>query len=97
MIKIINSVGKTHRDVLLVIVDHLLRVEHYKSENKMDIHNLSVVWGPSLLWLPDFFQGENLLKSSANAVRVMEMVLNSYKEYGSSPKVTVFFKSFVVS
>lgn len=84
--KIEQAVGKlpkSHRDTFLTFVHHLLRVEKYKDENKMDLHNLSVVCGPSLLWFPESCSSENLLKNSANAVRVMELVLNVYKDLSS--------------
>lgn len=81
--QIINRLPKSHRDTFLTFVQHLLRVEEYKEENKMDLHNLSVVCGPSLLWFPESCLSENLLKNSANAVRVMELVLNVYKQLSS--------------
>lgn len=80
---IVNKLPKSHRDTFLTFVHHLLRVEKYKDDNKMDLHNLSVVCGPSLLWFPDSCMNENLLKNSANTVRVMEFVLNVYKESSS--------------
>lgn len=81
--QIINKLDKSHKDTFLSFVYHLLKVEEHKEENKMDLHNLSVVCGPSLLWFPDSCMSENLLKNSANAVRVMELILNVYKELSS--------------
>lgn len=81
--QIINKLPNCHRETFLMFIHHLLRVEEYKEENKMDLHNLSVVCGPSLLWFPHSCTSENLLKNSANAVRVMELVLNIYKDLSS--------------
>lgn len=81
--QIINKLPKSHRDTFLSFVYHLVKVEEHKEENKMDLHNLSVVCGPSLLWFPDSCLSENLLKNSANAVRVMELILNVHKELSS--------------
>lgn len=70
---------ESHRETLLAIVNHLIKVERYKDDNKMDLYNLSVVWGPSLIWFPDKTLNENVLKTSSDAVKVMEMILNVYK------------------
>lgn len=87
--QIINKLPKSHKETFLAFVHHLLKVEEHKEENKMDLHNLSVVCGPSLLWFPDSCSSENLLKNSANAVRVMELVLNVYKELSSQKKLAM--------
>lgn len=81
--RLVSKLPKSHKDTFLFVINHLLKIELYKDENRMDLHNLSVVWGPSLFWFPESCNSENLLKNSTNTVRVMELVLNTYRRLSS--------------
>ncbi|XP_026473327.1 rho GTPase-activating protein 15-like isoform X2 [Ctenocephalides felis] len=41
-----------NRDTLQHLVAHLIRVTECSQANRMHVNNLSIVWGPSLMWIP---------------------------------------------
>ncbi|KAF2900843.1 hypothetical protein ILUMI_05382 [Ignelater luminosus] len=92
---IISKMEKPHKRTLLTLLEHLLKVESHSEENKMDTYNISIVWGPTLIWPPDNCH-ENILLSHTNANKVIELLLNVYKRSNevpykqeSSPKLSV--------
>jgi hypothetical protein len=46
------SVPPLHRATLQLLLRHLLRVTAEKEHNRMQIPNLSIVFGPTLMWPP---------------------------------------------
>ena len=42
----------SHQAVLNILLRHLLKVTGFKEFNRMEILNLSIVFGPSLMWPP---------------------------------------------
>lgn len=81
---IISKMEKPHRRTLLTLLEHLLKVESHCEENKMDTYNISIVWGPTLIWPPDNCH-ENILLSHTNANKVIELLLNVYKRSNEVP------------
>ncbi|KAB0799280.1 hypothetical protein PPYR_07160 [Photinus pyralis] len=78
-----SKMDKAHKTTLLTLLDHLLKVEAHSEENRMDAYNISIVWGPTLIWPPDNCH-DNILLSHTNANKVVELLLNVYK-ISSSP------------
>lgn len=81
--QLVNKMEKAHKVTLLTLLDHLLKVEAHSEENRMDAYNISIVWGPTLIWPPDNCH-DNILLSHTNANKVVELLLNVYK-IASSP------------
>ncbi|KAF5272807.1 hypothetical protein FQA39_LY07834 [Lamprigera yunnana] len=76
---VINKMDKAHKKTLTTLLDHLIKVESYNEENRMDIYNISIVWGPTLIWPPDNSY-DNILLSHTNANKVIELLLNVHKK-----------------
>lgn len=49
---IVLSMPPAHRSTLAVLINHLIRVTQMKEFNRMQIPNLSIVFGPTLMWPP---------------------------------------------
>ncbi|XP_025016991.1 rho GTPase-activating protein 12 isoform X2 [Tetranychus urticae] len=48
--KLVNQLPKCNYHTLLFLLKHLLRVVQYKDKNRMQIQNLSIIFGPTLMW-----------------------------------------------
>ncbi|KAF5271136.1 hypothetical protein FQR65_LT17716 [Abscondita terminalis] len=86
---VVNKMDKAHKRTLLALVEHLLKVESYNEENRMDVYNISIVWGPTLIWPPDNCF-DNILLNHTNANKVVELLLNVYKKNDFSQKTPTF-------
>ncbi|KAK4877935.1 hypothetical protein RN001_010441 [Aquatica leii] len=84
---IVNKMDKAHKRTLLTLLDHLLKVESCNEENRMDVYNISIVWGPTLIWPPDNCY-DNILLSHTNANKVVELLLNVYKRNEPTNKLS---------
>lgn len=83
-----KDLSYSHKETLLFLLNHMLKVIKNKLENKMSVHNLAIVWGPSLIFDPDN-NSENLLKHSNNANIVICLLINWYKaESGKVEPIT---------
>ena len=54
-----------HRATLTALLRHLLRVVEQKESNRMQIPNLAIVFGPTLMWPPPS-SGTAILQSQQN-------------------------------
>lgn len=74
----IKRLPEAHLQIMFVLFDHLLAVVKHKEENKMDIYNLSVCWGPTLV----FFKQpcKDLVSQSADATKFIELLLTFYRD-----------------
>ncbi|QQP41148.1 Rho GTPaseactivating protein 12like, partial [Caligus rogercresseyi] len=50
--EILSKMTPPHRATLLCLLRHLDRVTEFKESNRMQIHNLAIVFGPTLMWPP---------------------------------------------
>jgi hypothetical protein len=48
----IASLPQAHRATLAYLLRHLIRVTELKETNRMQIPNLAIVFGPTLMWPP---------------------------------------------
>ena len=62
-----SNMAPSHQAVLNILLRHLLKVTGFKEFNRMEILNLSIVFGPSLMWPPI----ENNLRNSFFAANYM--------------------------
>jgi hypothetical protein len=74
---IVNKLPHPNRATLLYIIRHLLKVCQHKEHNKMDFHNLSICWGPSLITLPD--NCTDLVTQTTEFTRIVEDLLLHYE------------------
>ncbi|XP_055712401.1 active breakpoint cluster region-related protein isoform X2 [Phlebotomus papatasi] len=49
LLTIFNELPQPNKDTINFILDHLIRVHQQEAENKMSLHNLAMVFGPTLL------------------------------------------------
>uniref|UniRef100_A0A7G3AQH7 Putative rac gtpase-activating protein bcr/abr n=1 Tax=Lutzomyia longipalpis TaxID=7200 RepID=A0A7G3AQH7_LUTLO len=49
LLAIFNDLPQPNKDTINFILDHLIRVHQQEAENKMSLHNLAMVFGPTLL------------------------------------------------
>ncbi|XP_025834176.1 uncharacterized protein MAL8P1.12 isoform X2 [Agrilus planipennis] len=88
----INKMDLPHKKTFLTLLKHLVHVEKFKQDNKMDAYNISIVWGPTLIWPPETSQ-ENILENHTNANKIIEILLNIYRNEflseSSSPPFSV--------
>ncbi|RZC40980.1 uncharacterized protein BDFB_005881 [Asbolus verrucosus] len=75
--KIMDSLPEINKATLLYIIQHLLNVCRHKNENKMDIHNISICWGPSLIMFPD--NCSDLVTQTTEFTSITEHLLNYYR------------------
>ena len=47
-----SNMAPSHQAVLNILLRHLLKVTGFKEFNRMEVLNLSIVFGPSLMWPP---------------------------------------------
>ncbi|KAL1123344.1 hypothetical protein AAG570_002429, partial [Ranatra chinensis] len=47
---IIKALPAANRDTLKFLLQHLLRVTNYQEHNRMQVPNLAIVFGPTLMW-----------------------------------------------
>ena len=55
-----------HRATLTALLRHLLRVVEQKESNRMQIPNLAIVFGPTLMWPPPSANAGAILQSQQN-------------------------------
>uniref|UniRef100_A0A0K2SVR7 Rho GTPaseactivating protein 12like [Acyrthosiphon pisum] n=1 Tax=Lepeophtheirus salmonis TaxID=72036 RepID=A0A0K2SVR7_LEPSM len=58
---ILSKMPLTNRSTLTFLLKHLTRVTEFKESNRMQIHNLAIVFGPTLMWPPPHLGASNNL------------------------------------
>jgi len=48
--EIVDALAKPNRHTLQALLKHLLKVAEYSEFNRMQIPNLAIVFGPTLMW-----------------------------------------------
>ena len=73
----IVSLPQAHRSTLAYLLRHLLRVTELKDTNRMQIPNLAIVFGPTLMWPPSSLVSHNLALSMMQQNIIVEALLNN--------------------
>ncbi|EEB15025.1 Rho GTPase activating protein, putative [Pediculus humanus corporis] len=76
--KIVKSLPTPNYDTLKFLLQHLLRVKEYHKFNRMNINNLAIVFGPTLMW-PEQESANMALELMQQNV-VIECLLKEYQE-----------------
>merc|ERR1712117_378047 len=64
---VLSTMPTAHRATLTALLRHLLRVVEQKEHNRMQIPNLAIVFGPTLMWPPPSANsGGAILQSQQN-------------------------------
>ncbi|XP_045123637.1 rho GTPase-activating protein 12-like isoform X2 [Portunus trituberculatus] len=74
LMKAVNKLPVENRDTLKLLMQHLLRVSEYESENRMSLSNLAIVFGPCLMW-PKVTVSHDLMTDVMLHNRVVEGLL----------------------
>ncbi|KAJ8950744.1 hypothetical protein NQ318_011237 [Aromia moschata] len=80
---IISKLPEANFETLLVLIAHLIKVVRYKEENKMDTYNLSVCWGPTIIFITDNIDnahGRDIVAQSTDATRLFDALLMFYMD-----------------
>lgn len=77
--EIISSLPSCNRETLQYLLEHLLRVTDHQDSNRMHIHNLAIVFGPTLLWAPTE-STHNIAAECLQQNHVIEILLTDFKE-----------------
>lgn len=75
---ILNHLPEANWETLRVLVKHLIEVAKYKDQNKMDTYNLSVCWGPTVIFATEAIDSANykdIMTQSTEAPRMFESLL----------------------
>lgn len=79
LMKAVNKLPAENRDTLKVLIQHLLRVSEYESENRMSLSNLAIVFGPCLMW-PKVTLSHDLMTDVMLHNRVVEGLLCDFNK-----------------
>ncbi|KAJ3095870.1 hypothetical protein HDU97_006444 [Phlyctochytrium planicorne] len=74
--ELVNNLNDAHYATLQLVIAHLWKVQKYEPDNRMNIQNLSIVWGPTLMDSPDSNPDPNELKHQS---RVVETILYNFE------------------
>ena len=67
-----------HRSTLSLLLRHLIRVTEFADHNRMQIPNLAIVFGPTLMWPPpNLAASQNLALDKMQQNIIVETLLNS--------------------
>lgn len=78
---VLNHLPEANWDTLRVLLKHLIEVAKYKDQNKMDTYNLSVCWGPTVIFATESLDCANykdIVTQSTEATRMFESLLLFY-------------------
>ncbi|XP_053678645.1 uncharacterized protein LOC128729022 [Anopheles nili] len=77
--RIFNELPQPNKATINLLLDHLMRVHQQEIENKMSLHNLAMVFGPTLLRPgPSATKQKDLLESSTADVMTQAGILYSF-------------------
>ena len=65
---------------LQVVVKHLVKVSDYKDQNKMEITNLAVIFGPTLMSPPMHMMSGQLAVGMKKQTQVLEILLELHDQ-----------------
>lgn len=100
-----NHLPGANIETLRTLLKHLIEVAKYKEQNKMDTYNLSVCWGPTVIFATEAIDTSNykdIVTQSAEATRMFESLLLFYinnpeeLDTGVSKQVRNAFEKLVV-
>ena len=66
-----------HRATLCALLKHLVKVTQFKEKNRMQIPNLAIVFGPTLMWPPAHLVSVNLALDMMQQNIIVEALLNN--------------------
>jgi len=69
-----------HKLTLQVVVKHLVKVSDYKAQNKMEITNLAVIFGPTLMSPPMHMMSGQLAVGMKKQTQVLEILLELHDQ-----------------
>lgn len=75
--ELINTLPKYNYETLKFLLAHLCKVIDYSKENRMQVHNVAIVFGPTLIW-PETVT-PNLAANMIYQSRIVEYCLLEYK------------------
>nr|XP_023012367.1 active breakpoint cluster region-related protein [Leptinotarsa decemlineata] len=76
-----SKLPEPNKQTITFILEHLMRIHRHESENKMSLHNLATVFGPTLLrpgLKPDLKQQKDLLAAGTVDVMAQAGILYCY-------------------
>ena len=73
----ISSMPTPHRATLCALLKHLVKVTQFKEKNRMQIPNLAIVFGPTLMWPPAHLVSVNLALDMMQQNIIVEALLNN--------------------
>ena len=73
----VASMPTPHRTTLCALLKHLVKVTQFKEKNRMQIPNLAIVFGPTLMWPPAHLVSVNLALDMMQQNIIVEALLNN--------------------
>ena len=73
----VTSMPTPHRATLAALLKHLVKVTQFKEKNRMQIPNLAIVFGPTLMWPPAHLVSVNLALDMMQQNIIVEALLNN--------------------
>ena len=73
----VAAMPSSHRATLAFLLRHLLKVTQFKEKNRMQIPNLAIVFGPTLMWPPAHLVSVNLALDMMQQNIIVEALLNN--------------------
>lgn len=73
----LQAMPRVHRATLKALLTHLLRVTEFKELNRMQIPNLAIVFGPTLMWPPSHATTQNMALDMMQQNIIVESLLNN--------------------
>eukprot|EP00795_Rhopilema_esculentum_P014707 gene14707-5804_t len=81
---LIDALPSYNYDTLKLLLQHLLKVTEFSSENKMEKHNCSIVFGPTLLRPEEEESQLNIALNTVYQNQIVNFLLSEYAELFSS-------------
>lgn len=75
---VINALPVENYATLKYLLTHLLKITEYRESNRMQISNLAIVFGPTLMWTA--IASNNLALDMMQQNIVVEALLNHFNE-----------------
>ncbi|GIY84234.1 rho GTPase-activating protein 12 [Caerostris darwini] len=74
--RLVHKMPEPNHETLRVLLEHLLRVTEYHKQNRMQVQNLAIVFGPTLMW-PEQVSA-NIALDMMHQNRIVEFLLLEY-------------------
>ena len=74
---ITKEMPPAHKATLAALLRHLVKVTEFKEYNRMQVPNLAIVFGPTLMWPPSSLVSQNLALDMMQQNIVVEALLNN--------------------